>query len=206
MSARSLLRLAAPHRFDEIHMMRPAAITRELLELLVVIVVGPTAAAAAGEVPVLALDDESKTNAAILVLPVDAPLGRQSSNLVDQRDLRIVVVGDLGVGSLPIVIVTETAAQADHAPRKVLEAEDPAAIIQDMAAEVADFAGAGGPAPMPVVVQVLAHEGSQGSGALEQTVVTSCRNRLRAVGLPDALAQAVGDGPGVADLAQTDLL
>src|SRR5207249_4449265 len=66
-----------------------------------------------------------------------------------------------------------------------LGAESPAGDIEAVDAVVADLTGPPVPEPVPVVVEVVAHEGAVGGGPLPHLVIDSVRDRA---------GRAVADG------------
>ena len=89
--------------------------------------------------------------------------------------------------------------------RQRVLAQAPAAAIHIVDAHIAEVAVAGVPVPVPVVVQLLAHQGPFVGRAAPEVVVDRLGNRLRAADLADALARLVVETVGVEDLAEVAL-
>ena len=103
-----------------------------------------------------AMDVDADVAAEELVHVLRAGLVGQAADFEDQRRRRIVVEHDLGVRRLAVVHVAQPPADAPHARRQFVDAQEPAGQVHLVNALVADVAVAGGPDPMPIVVQTLA--------------------------------------------------
>src|SRR5262249_8318846 len=136
-------------------------------------------------------------------------LRRQAAHLEDQLAVAVVVDAHLRVGRLAVVLVAEAAADAhDRVGHRVL-AEAPPGLVHLMDALVAEVAVAVFPLPVPVVVQVLAHQRPVRRRAAPQVVVDAGRDRLRAAHLADRAARLVAQAAGqlhLADLARVHVL
>ena len=129
----------------------------------------------------------------------------QAANLEEDRGRVVVQEDDLRVGRLAVVLVAEPAAEAHDVPGQRVLAQAPAAAVHVVDAHVAEVAVAGVPVPVPVVVQVLAHQGPLVGRAAPEVVVDRLRDRLRAGDLADALPRLVVEPVGVEDLAEIAL-
>src|SRR5262249_44176846 len=109
---------------------------------------------------------------------------------------------NLGVGGLAVVHVAEAAADADHRFGQSVLAQAPAGLVHLVDALVAQVAVAVVPDPVPVVVQVLAHERLVGGGPAPEVVVHGLGDGLSGLDLADAAAELVADAAGQLDLAE----
>ena len=81
-------------------------------------------------------------------------------------------------------------------------ADGPAALIHFVDALVADVAAAGWPDPVPIVVEVFAHERLHGSGAAPEVVVDAGGDGLGAAHFTDAGARLIAEAASVEDFAE----
>src|SRR5207237_4825346 len=128
--------------------------------------------------------------------------GRQAADLEDQLGIAVIEDADLRIGGLAVVLIAEAAADADDRFRQFVLTQPPAGLVHLVNALVAEVAVAVVPLPVPVVVEVLAHERLPGRRAAPEVVVDRGRNRLRALDLADARPQLVAERPGQLDLAE----
>jgi hypothetical protein len=131
---------------------------------------------------------------------------RQAAHFKDERGLFIAVVDDLRVGRFTVVHITETTTHAPHAGGKFRFTEEPAGDVHLVDALVAEVAVAVGPGPVPVVLELCAHERAFRAGAAPEIVVDGFRNRLRAFGLADAGAALVAEAAREQDLSEIAFL
>ena len=130
---------------------------------------------------------------------------RQPAHLEDQGGVGVIMADDHGVGGLAVVHVAEPAADGEDAGRKLLHAQEPAGDVHLVDALVAEVAVAGVPDPVPVVMQLLAHQGQLERRAAPEIVVNRGGHGLRAVHLADAGAAFVAEPAAHLDLAQVAL-
>ena len=109
------------------------------------------------------------------------------------------------VGRLAVVLVAEAAAQTHHVRGQRVLAQAPAAAVHVVDPHVVEVAVAGVPVPVPVIVQVLAHQGPLIGRAAPEVVVDRLGDRLRAADLTDALPRLVVEAVRVEDLAEIAL-
>src|SRR5438105_4117629 len=98
---------------------------------------------------------------------------------------------DQCVWSGPIINITEAAADTEHPRGKFVHAQNPARNIHLVDALVAQIAVARRPDPMPIVVQILAHEGLLWGWSAPQIVINGFGDRLRAIHLANSAAPLV---------------
>ena len=106
---------------------------------------------------------------------------------------------DVGVGRLAAVVETESAADAHGARGRPVLSQGPAAHIDDVDAVVPHLAVARVPEPVPLVVQLLAHERLLGGRAAPEVVIHGARRRRGRVDRPDTVAGPVHQRVGEAD-------
>src|SRR5262245_3287209 len=128
----------------------------------------------------------------------------QAARLGDNRLVAEVEDADLRVGRLAGVLVAQTAAVTYHRAAEASYAEPPAADIERVDVVVAQFAAAGVPDPMPIVVQFLPRQRNERRGALEQVVVDIRRHLIHAR-LANRAASAIHDAASQLDFAELAL-
>src|SRR6185312_3944868 len=113
--------------------------------------------------------------------------------------------GDLRVGGLAVVRITEAAAEADDRNGHALHTQAPAGLVHFMHALVAEIAVAVIPNPVPVVVDGaelgIAVGGLERGRAAPQVVVHGGRRNLVALDLADRRTVLVAKADGQIDLA-----
>src|SRR5215468_4761937 len=85
-------------------------------------------------------------------------LGQQAAYLEDQLTVAVVENANLRVGGLAVVDVAEATADAESRAAQLVLAQAPAGDVHLVDALVAQVAVAVVPDPVPIVVQVLAHQ------------------------------------------------
>src|SRR5437879_570595 len=85
-------------------------------------------------------------------------LGWQAADLEDELRLAVVEEGQLGVGSVALVRITEPAAEAEDALGQRRAGDHPAGLVHLMDALVADVAVAEIPEPMPIIMHQISME------------------------------------------------
>jgi hypothetical protein len=209
---------AAADGFEEVLEMIGAAF--EVFDFLVVFVVnGAAVVARDGNPAVFAFDDDADAGAFIDVHFLDEEFGflagggsirffgggflgffhfllgegvvREAADFEDQRRFVIHVENDLGVGRGAVIDVTDPSAEAHDFGRKMIDAEGPAGDVHLMDALVAEIAAAGGPDPMPIVMEILAHEGLHRGRTAPDVVINARGNGLGAGDFADAGAAFV---------------
>ena len=197
--------LAAADGLDEVLVMARPFRQAELLDPLAAPVVGP----AARQIAALAIDDDAVADAAIMIHLRIAFDPGQIAQLEEDRHRLIVEVHDLRVRRLAVVDVTEAPAQTDDPGRQLVLADDPAADVDVVDAVVAEVPVAGRPEPVPIVMQVLAHQRGHRRRAAPEVVIDRLGHRLGAVDLADALPQPVDEAahePHLAEVALVDVV
>src|SRR3954469_25272875 len=104
--------LAAADGLDEVSLMILLAVLGELLDLLVVVVVGPAAVFAGEVVTIFTLDVDADADEALVGIHDGAVfLTGQTANFEDERRGFVVVDGDFGIGSGRVIVIAEAAAE-----------------------------------------------------------------------------------------------
>ena len=113
---------------------------------------------------------------------------------------------DLGVGRGAVVVVAEPAADAEDTAGESGFAEEPAGEVHLVDALVADVAVAGGPDPVPIVVEVFAAERVFWGRTTPDIVIDGGRDGLGAGGLADARAAFVAKAASEDDFTEVTIL
>jgi hypothetical protein len=90
-----------------------AAVAGELLDFLAVAVVRPAAAATAGEEAAFALVSQARAKSTVLAQSEITGSPGQPSDFVDQRNRLVVEIGNLRIGRLAIIGMSELPAKTD---------------------------------------------------------------------------------------------
>ena len=121
------------------------------------------------------------------------------ADLANERGRLEIQERDVGVGRLAAVVETQSAADAHGARGRPVLSQGPAAHIDDVDAVVPHLAVAGVPEPVPLVVQLLAHERLLGGRAAPEVVIHGARWRRGRFDRPDTVAGPVNQRVGEAD-------
>ena len=182
------------------HVGDDAAVAGEIFDDFALRIFGG-AADEAGEGAAFAMRDEADAEAAGLVHEVDAGFGGKAALLEDDGRAGEIVDGELSVGRLGGIVVDVAAAQAKDAAGWAVGAHHAAGDVEEVDAVVAEVAVAGGPRPVPIVVETLAVERGDGRGAAPGVVVDGGGIPRGAAG--DSVAFAVINGVDVLKFAET---
>src|SRR5262249_44657716 len=156
----------------------------------------------ADQVALAAVEDVADEVVALLALEVlVGSVRRQAADLEDQLAVAVVEDTHLGVGRLAVIDVAEPAAEAEDCLRQFVLAQAPAGLVHLVDALVAQVAVAGVPDPVPVVMEVLAHQRQLLRRAAPQVVVARLGDRLLAIDLADGGAPLVARALRDADFA-----
>jgi len=162
-----------------------AAVALVLVDAFAVLVEGPTAAAGDTNVAVFALDVVTATGAEVDRAVVAAAFGvGEVTDIDDDFDAIVIEEGEVHVGGFAVIVPEEAVTGGDDAGGDVVPAEDMAEVIDVVDAPVTHFAVAPIPLPMPVVMELLAHDGGHGGWAG-----------------PEVVVDMIGNGGGGGDLA-----
>ena len=207
-----LLGLAAAQAVDEVLEVR-ADLEAEAVEVHLVVALGVVERGPAPvhpHLPALAVDDVADLDAAVALRLRVLVVGVEAAHLEDQRGAVLEVVDHhLGVGGLAVVHVAEAAAHARDPAGEPRLPQGPARDVHLVDALVADVAVAGGPHPVPVVVQPGAPQRQEVGRAAPEVVVDPVGDRLGAVREADRGARLVAEAGRHlhrAELALVDVL
>src|ERR1041385_56839 len=153
------------------------------------------------DTPTFAIDDEPNRSTMVLVHFLVGRARGQAAHFEDERRILVFVKNDQRVRRGAIVDVTDAAADAEDARRKGVFAEDPAGDVHLVNPLVAQIAVAGRPNPMPIIMQILAHQRILGGGTTPQIVVDVLGHGLGAVDFADARAPFVAQATRSQDFA-----
>src|SRR5207302_7473883 len=131
-------------------------------------------------------------------------LGLEAARLLHNCLATEVVDYNLSVRGLPGIRVAQPAAQAEDRSAQVLNAQSPAADIDHVNIVVAQFAVAGFPEPVPIVVELRSRQRTQRRRSGPQVVVHLRRDLVRAV-TAERIAPAVDDRFGELHFAELAL-
>ncbi len=122
-------------------------------------------------------------------------------HLANERGRLKIQDRDVGVGRLAAIMVAEPAADAHGARGRPILSQCPAAHVDDVDPVIPDLAVARVPEPVPLVVQLLAHQWPIVRRAAPKVVIHGAPRRRGRFDQPDAVARAVdqrmreADGP-----------
>src|SRR5438309_1197303 len=171
----------------------------EILDLLPLTIEDRPAGAVAREVAPFAVDHDALVLAPELTHRGRALAGAHVADLAYERGRLEIQQRDVGVGRLAAVAETQSAAGA-HGPRGCpVLSQGPAADIDDVDAVVPHLTVARIPEPVPLVVQLLAHQRLLGGRAAPEVVIHGARRRRGRFNRPDAIAGPVHQRVGKAD-------
>src|SRR5439155_20147953 len=143
-------------------------------------------------------------NPAAFVVRVER-FGLQPARLGDDGLAAEIVNDNLRVGCLCSVGVTETSAVADDGPTQAGDAEPPAANIRRVNIVVPQFAIAGVPEPVPVVMEFGTGQRNHRRGAGPKVVIQACRYLTRA-GSADGSTAPIDNAAGQFHFAELALV
>ena len=190
--------LAAAHGINEVG--EVAGDARERLNLNAVLVQNlRTGVTGDHHGAALTIHDQADAHPAILIHVFVLGPRRQSAHFKDERRRRVIVEDNHGVGRGAVIDVAKPATDTQDARRQRRLAQGPAPHVHLVNALIAEVAVAGGPDPMPIIVQLLAHQRLFRRRAIPQVVVNARRNRLRAIHFADAGAALVAQAARAQD-------
>jgi hypothetical protein len=170
---------------DEVGGVCATAVALVLVDGFIFVVEGFAATAGDADVTVFALDVVTAAGAEVDGTVFPATFGiREVPDIDDDGGSIVVEEGEVHIGGLAVVVPEEAAAGGDDLGGDIIPAHDVAEIIDVVDAPVPHFAVAPVPLPMPVVVELLAHDGGHGGGAG-----------------PEVVVDIAGDGSGLGDFA-----
>ena len=178
------------------------ALFENVLDLLALLVEDCCAAGVARQVAAFALDQNAAGPVAVGANGTRLLRNVDVADLADYRGGAVIQERDQCVGGLAVVVEGEAAADADRPRGRLVLSQRPAADVDDVDAVVAHLAIAGGPEPVPVVVQLLAHQRPLGRRAAPEIVIDRGGHRRGLADFADAGPRAVDDGAGPADCAE----
>ena len=127
----------------------------------------------------------------------------QSPNLEDQGRLLVLMIDELGIGRVAIVLIAGTSAHAEHLRAQRGGAQGPAGDVHLVDTLIAQIAVTGDELPVPIVMELGAHQGLQRRRTAPQIIVDVIGHLGRHRHVPDALARLVAqaschlDGPQI---------
>ena len=99
-------------------------------------------------------------------------IGSEPTHLEDQRSFGIIMKDNLRVGSVPIILITQSTSDTDHPRGKLFFAQDPSSNIHLMNPLVAQVSIACVAYPVPIVVEFLRIKGFRGAGPVQRSKST----------------------------------
>src|ERR1041385_5311029 len=96
-------------------------------------------------------------------------------HLTDERSGLVIEQRDVRIGCLAAVVERKPSADAHGARRRPILSQSPSAKVYDVNSIVAHLAVAGGPEPVPFVVQLFAQERRLRSGTAPEIIVDARR-------------------------------
>ena len=114
-------------------------------------------------------------------------IGLQPADFEDQLAIAVIEDANLGVGRLAVVDVTESAADANDTLGQLILAQAPAGDIHLVNALIAQVAVAVIPNPVPIIMQMFAHERLDGRRTAPEIVVDRLGDRLFSIDFPNAV-------------------
>ncbi|MBA7710731.1 hypothetical protein ES703_119677 [subsurface metagenome] len=160
-----------------------------------VVVVRPAATSTTAKIAMLTLHHHAKVSPPEVVSGPQAFSPSQAANFINNRHRLIVKKSYLRVRRLPVIVQAEPPTNADCFGGNSLLANRPSALVNIVGTEIADLPGTCIPKPVPIIVQVLPHQGHQWSRSLEEVVVHRCRDGLRPIDFANTLTEVVADCP-----------
>src|SRR5262249_42013228 len=132
----------------------------KILDLLPLPIKDRAARPVAREVAPLAVDQDPLVLSAKLSHRRRALVGAHVADLADERSRQVIKERDAGVCRLAAVVESEPAADAHGARRRRILSQCPPAYVDDVNAIVPHLTVARVPEPVPLIMQLLAHERS----------------------------------------------
>lgn len=182
----------------------------EFFDLLAVLVFHDAAGSVtAGKGAAFVFDDVADVDAFVFVhalLPIET-FGGEAADFEEDGGRFGVEVEDLCVGGVAVIVVAEAAAEGEGALRELHRvAQGPAADVELVWSLVAEVAVAIGGLPVPVVVELLAHDRHDLAGSGPDIVVHAFRGLLCFADFADRLAWFVAEATGEGEFAEVTFL